>query len=585
MLKKNRLKKRPGLTLDSASVQDNVPTEIISGVYIGSVHCAFNKESLAEYGITHILNISGVPATYPRNFTYLQVTMRDKDYANLLSAIPAANIFIESALDGNGKILVHCKGGRSRSAAFISAFIMSTQRISFEKAFQMVKKKRPIVSVNKGFEQQLIAYGNAKWNVYGAHQILLKEHFNNLLEEYESNGQVIVRQLASCALSTPVRLRLTRPQSASVQIIPPLRGSDMQFVCRQCKTPLFVTSSIVVPNNNNFDEKRESPRRKSSTDIGETTNPRPPRLRRHYASDTIASFSSEEMEKFKLNAISNNSSNDDMETLSPSKMKRTVASEPRMKSKMLNNNMSFESNNMMPPPSPMSRRQRNNSNQNNGFGDTGDEHDTNVNSSKLKKLNTSSSKYSEDEKGTTSNCNENSDIIDEGKNTTDNDMEQKIQMKEDNYETQYTYPPSTPPLRPKSKEKQRWLSRMKALECGTLRPNNRQHRPSLIARNDETRAVDVCARKHFFIEPMEWMGKIDNTNGPLSCANEMCKLQLGHYDWRGLSATSETDKGATLSNISSSKTSDGYDDDEDDELFIVPAFRIEAGLVIAQESL
>ena len=61
MFKKSRLKKpRPGLTLDSASVQDNVPTEIINGVYIGSVHCAFNKESLAEYGITHILNIWGI---------------------------------------------------------------------------------------------------------------------------------------------------------------------------------------------------------------------------------------------------------------------------------------------------------------------------------------------------------------------------------------------------------------------------------------------------------------------------------------------------------------------------------------------
>ena len=39
---------------------------------------------------------------------------------------------------------------------------------------------------------------------------------------------------------------------------------------------------------------------------------------------------------------------------------------------------------------------------------------------------------------------------------------------------------------------------MKALECGTARPNDRQHRPSLIARHDETRAVDVCGRKHFF---------------------------------------------------------------------------------------
>jgi len=584
MFKKSRLKKpRPGLTLDSASVQDNVPTEIINGVYIGSVHCAFNKESLAEYGITHILNISGVPATYPRNFTYLQVTMRDKEYANLLSAIPAANVFIESSLDAHGKILVHCKGGRSRSAAFISAFIMSTRRLLFDEAFQMVKSKRPIVNVNKGFEQQLIAYGRSEWDVYGAHQFLLKEHFNNILEEYESNGQVIVRQLASCALSTPVRLRLTRPQSSGVQIIPPLRGSDMQFVCRQCKTPLFVTCSIVLPSRSNSDEKRESPRRKSSID---STNPRPPRLRRHYASDTIASFSKEELNKFKLNEITSTSSNEDMEIVSPSKLKRggMVASEPRMKSKMLNNiNSNSNDAGFLVPPSPMSRGRKKDDGKSRGFHDLEDDDDKNNTSDSND--NSSSSKYNEDEKVTSSNVGDNdtNNNIDEGKvmerNIKNKSREEKTQAIDTN-ESQYTYPPSTPPLRPKSKEKQRWLSRMKALECGTARPNDRQHRPSLIARHDETRAVDVCGRKHFFIEPMEWMGKLDNVSGPISCANEMCKLQLGHYDWRGLS-TVPLNSDTTTTN--DSKTKDGNDDE--DGLFIVPAFRIESGLVITQESL
>ena len=96
-----------------------------------------------------------MPATYPRNFTYLQVTMRDKEYANLLSAIPAANVFIESSLDAHGKILVHCKGGRSRSAAFISAFIMSTRRLLFDEAFQMVKSKAYIFHVRHYFKKKI----------------------------------------------------------------------------------------------------------------------------------------------------------------------------------------------------------------------------------------------------------------------------------------------------------------------------------------------------------------------------------------------------------------------------------------------
>lgn len=34
---------------------DNIPAEIIPGLYLGSVGAAFNKESLQKFGITHIL--------------------------------------------------------------------------------------------------------------------------------------------------------------------------------------------------------------------------------------------------------------------------------------------------------------------------------------------------------------------------------------------------------------------------------------------------------------------------------------------------------------------------------------------------
>ena len=582
-MKKNKLRKlRPGLTLDSASVQDNVPTEIINGIYIGSVHCAFNKESLADYGITHILNISGVPGTYPRNFTYLQVTMRDKEYANLLSAIPAANIFIESSLDSNGKVLVHCKGGRSRSAAFISAFIMSTQQVSFEKAFQMVKRKRPIVNVNKGFEKQLIAYGRANWNIYGAQQLLLQEHIDLMLEQYESSGQILVRELASRALSTPVRLQLTRPQSSGVQIIPPLRGADMQFVCRQCKTPLFVTSSIVIPSSNrsiSTEEEKESPRRKNSDlnreantkDAG--SNPRPPRLRRHYASDTIASFSSEELDDFKLSGGDTNSN---------LQMKNNARSEPRIKNKLLthlNANDTFSV-----PPSPMSRG-RNIDQRRSPFHDSEDDADTAYQPTGKDFTNKEANKFNEDKVPKTKNFgvkekneNQQASSSEEGK------REPTGSLTDDS--DRYTFTPSTPPLRPKSQEKKRWLSRMKALECGATRPNDRLHRPSLIARNDETRAVDVCARKHFFIEPMEWMGKIDKLSGPLCCANELCKLQLGHYNWRGLSTVGDAIRSNGSKDGSAYGASSKSSSNEDsDELFVVPAFRIESGLVIAQENL
>ena len=128
-----RLSKKPTLALDAAVVQDNVPQEIVPGIFIGSIHAAFNQEAMIEHGITHVVNASRIPATFPKQFTYLSIDIRDKEDANILSCIPASNIFIEAGVDSGG-VLVHCFGGRSRSAAFVVAFLMSSRGWTFEKA-------------------------------------------------------------------------------------------------------------------------------------------------------------------------------------------------------------------------------------------------------------------------------------------------------------------------------------------------------------------------------------------------------------------------------------------------------------------
>lgn len=132
-----RVSKRPALALDTAIVQDNIPQEIVPSIFIGSIHAAFNQDALLEQGITHILNASRIPATFPKHFTYLTIDIRDKEDANILSCIPASNIFIEAGVDSGG-VLVHCFGGRSRSAAFVVAFLMSSREWTYEQASKLI---------------------------------------------------------------------------------------------------------------------------------------------------------------------------------------------------------------------------------------------------------------------------------------------------------------------------------------------------------------------------------------------------------------------------------------------------------------
>lgn len=197
-----------------------MPLEVIPKVFIGSIHSAFNAESLNHHGVTHILNASRLPITFPKQFTYLSVEIRDRDSSNILACIPTTNIFIEAGIERGG-VLVHCFGGKSRSAAFVSAYIMSSMGWSFDEAYNLVKAARPIVEINAGFECQLRAYHAANCDVYLAQQLLLRTRVRALLRQRELNMQVAQNAVHG---SNEQHLPPTGPPA--VQSTVPVRGLE-----------------------------------------------------------------------------------------------------------------------------------------------------------------------------------------------------------------------------------------------------------------------------------------------------------------------------------------------------------------------
>jgi len=183
------------LSLDATLVQDDVPLEVVKKLFLGSIYSAFNLDGLMNCGITHILNASRVQIAFANQFTYLSVDIKDKEESNILACIPTTNIFIQGGVD-RGAILVHCFGGKSRSPAFIAAFLMSTHGWTFDDACKLIKSVRPTMEINLGFECQLRAFYAAKFDVYLAQQLLLRTrirdlHFarsnNNADHKYGSN--------------------------------------------------------------------------------------------------------------------------------------------------------------------------------------------------------------------------------------------------------------------------------------------------------------------------------------------------------------------------------------------------------------
>ncbi len=53
------------------------------------------------------------------------------------------------------KILFHCYAGVSRSASLAIAYLMKTNIMTFDKAYELVKMKRNMINPNNGFMEAL----------------------------------------------------------------------------------------------------------------------------------------------------------------------------------------------------------------------------------------------------------------------------------------------------------------------------------------------------------------------------------------------------------------------------------------------
>jgi protein-tyrosine phosphatase len=134
-------------------------SEIIENLYISDFSSACDKEKLKNFGITHIVTvIAGVDKMFPDDFEYYIVNICDRNYVDIKNYFDECSGFINDALKKNGKVLVHCKCGISRSATIVGAFLISKKAFTCQKAINLMKEKRNCVNPNDGFLKQLNEY-------------------------------------------------------------------------------------------------------------------------------------------------------------------------------------------------------------------------------------------------------------------------------------------------------------------------------------------------------------------------------------------------------------------------------------------
>ena len=142
-------------------------SEIVEGkLYLGSKDPAADLAALQRRGVTHVVNCTadGIEGAVPNHherdgvLAYYRLPLLDGPKCSLLPLLPTALDWAMGAVEGGGVVFAHCHAGSSRSGAFVCAFLMATQQLSFADAWASARAKRPVVKPNAGFKAHLRAY-------------------------------------------------------------------------------------------------------------------------------------------------------------------------------------------------------------------------------------------------------------------------------------------------------------------------------------------------------------------------------------------------------------------------------------------
>jgi len=129
-------------------------TEVVRNyIYISDYHIANNSEILNWIGITHIINCAKeIPDYHNDKFTYLNLGLLDTD-DDILKCKSDVVTFIDSIK--NGKLLVHCAAGISRSPAIVIMYLMTKLNLCYSHAHSYIKEKRSFINPNHNYVKQL----------------------------------------------------------------------------------------------------------------------------------------------------------------------------------------------------------------------------------------------------------------------------------------------------------------------------------------------------------------------------------------------------------------------------------------------
>ncbi|XP_036305508.1 dual specificity protein phosphatase 18 [Pipistrellus kuhlii] len=166
-------------------------SQITRSLYISNGAAANDKQLLSRSGITSVVNVSTeVASALYEDVQYVQVPVADTPTAPLCDFFDPVADHIHAVEARQGRTLLHCVAGVSRSAALCLAYLMKYHAMSLRDAHAWARSCRPIIRPNSGFWEQLIRY---ELQLFGENTVrMVSSPLGSIPDVYEEEARLMI---------------------------------------------------------------------------------------------------------------------------------------------------------------------------------------------------------------------------------------------------------------------------------------------------------------------------------------------------------------------------------------------------------
>lgn len=142
--------------------------KITDNLFLSSFMAA-TETNLNKHGITCVITVcKEVPRVSLKKIDAIKLDVLDRPNECLIKYFDSIADKIKEVSDKNGKTLVHCVAGVSRSTTMVLAYLMKHGKMMLRDAHDYVKSRRPFIRPNLGFWKQLVEY---ELKLYGRNSV------------------------------------------------------------------------------------------------------------------------------------------------------------------------------------------------------------------------------------------------------------------------------------------------------------------------------------------------------------------------------------------------------------------------------